>query len=77
VKSAFLQNMSDQMVAPVKTIVQAVDTIGQSYATMEQEENSRLVDSIQENADQIGEILNEILDVATGNKEAKGKEGLA
>jgi methyl-accepting chemotaxis protein len=70
-KTAFLHNMTNQMVSPADNIVQDMNTICNSGNKMSQEEANQLANDLQSQGKTIVELLRNLLDIAdTG----KGKE---
>ena len=60
-KTSFLYNMSNQIMAPVNTIYSNVLTISKSYGDLNDEETNRLVDEIQLRGEKITELLNQLI----------------
>lgn len=60
-KTAFLHNMTNQMVAPVSAIGQSVSTLCNHCRDMAQADANRLVDDIKEQGDTIANLLNNLL----------------
>ena len=59
-KTNFLYNMSDQMMAPVSDITQRVMTISNSANELSEEETNRLVDEIHDRGSMVTALLNQL-----------------
>lgn len=70
-KTAFLHNMTNQMIPPANAIVDDVNAL--CSANHQAEESSRLVENIQQNGHAITELLNNLIDLSD---EEKLREGL-
>lgn len=70
-KTAFLHNMTNQMVSPADKIVQDVNTICNPGNKMSQEEANQLANDLQSQGKTIVELLRNLLDIAD---KGKGKE---
>ncbi len=64
VKTAFLNNTTDQLVEPVGVITGITAHIRAHYPQMSDEEMNALVERMQTNADTVAELLNRMIDVA-------------
>ena len=60
-KTNFLYNMSDQMMAPVSDITQRVMTISNSASELSEEETNRLVDEIHDRGSMVTALLNQLI----------------
>ena len=60
-KTNFLYNMSDQMMAPVSDITQRVMTISNSANELSEEETNRLVDEIHDRGSMVTALLNQLI----------------
>lgn len=60
-KTNFLYNMSDQMMAPVSDITQRVMTISNSANELSEEETNRLVDEIHDRGGMVTALLNQLI----------------
>ena len=60
-KTTFLYNMSDQMMAPVSDITQRVMTISDPASELSEKEVDRLVDEIQDRGGKITALLNQLI----------------
>ena len=60
-KTNFLYNMSDQMMAPVSDITQRVMTISDPASELSEKEVDRLVDEIQDRGGKITTLLNQLI----------------
>ena len=60
-KTNFLYNMSDQMMAPVSDITQRVMTISNSANELSEEETNRLVDEIHDRGSMVTALLNQFI----------------
>jgi methyl-accepting chemotaxis protein len=60
-KTNFLYNMSDQMMAPVDGIRKRVLTISQADKQLTEEETSQLVDGIQQRGEKVTALLNQLI----------------
>lgn len=60
-KTNFLYNMSDQMMAPVSDITQRVMTISNSANELSEEETNRLVDEIHDRGGMVTALLNQFI----------------
>ena len=59
-KTNFLYNMSDQMMAPVSDITQHVMTISDPASELSEEETNRLVDEIHDRGGMVTALLNQL-----------------
>lgn len=64
VKTAFLHNVTDQIVPPIERITTNADTLRIHYCDLSQEEIEKNVDSIKQDTDFVTNLLNQLLDVA-------------
>lgn len=71
-KTAFLHNMTDQMIGPAAAISHDVDELCDFNSSKSKEETIRLADDIQHQGKTITELLNNLLHVS---EEETGKEG--
>ena len=60
-KTNFLYNMSDQMMAPVDGIRKRVLTISQADKQLTEEEAGQLVDGIQQRGEKVTALLNQLI----------------
>ena len=60
-KTNFLYNMSDQMMAPVTNIFSNVKTISARYNKLTEEETNRLVEEIQQRGGKVTALLNQLI----------------
>ena len=60
-KTNFLYNMSDQMMAPVSDITQHVMTISDPASELSEEETNRLVDEIHDRGSMVTALLNQLI----------------
>jgi K+-sensing histidine kinase KdpD len=60
-KTNFLYNMSDQMMAPVGGIVKSVETICDHSGETAEEDTGELVDEIQRQGSKVTALLNELI----------------
>ena len=60
-KTNFLYNMSDQMMAPVSSIFSNVKTISAHYNELTEEETNRLVEEIQQQGGKVTALLNQLI----------------
>ena len=60
-KTNFLYNMSDQMMAPVSDITQHVMTISDPASELSEEETNRLVDEIHDRVSMVTALLNQLI----------------
>ena len=60
-KTNFLYNMSDQMMAPVGGIFKSVKTISDHPDKLTEEETSLLVDEIQKQGGKVTALLNQLI----------------
>jgi HAMP domain-containing protein len=70
-KTAFLHNMTNQMIAPAEAIEQDITLLCDSSQVKDKETASRLVTSIQQHGDTIAQLLKNLLNISD---EEKGKE---
>ena len=64
-KTAFLHNMTNQMIAPTEDIIRNVTTLCNNWSSMSQDEAAKAVDDIQKKSKTITELLNSLLNVKT------------
>ena len=69
-KTNFLHNMSDQMMAPVSDITQRVMTISDPASELSEKEVDRLVDEIQDRGGKITALLNQLISDSEKIKES-------
>lgn len=69
VKAVFLQNMTDQMDAPIKEITRIVGDVKLNLKDMDQERIAELAQQIDDNSQAITTLLSRMLEVATNKKE--------
>lgn len=60
-KTNFLYNMSDQMMAPVEGIRKRVQTISNTNGKLTEEETTQLVDGIQQRGEKVTALLNQLI----------------
>lgn len=72
-KTSFLHNMTDQMIAPVNSIEKNVQTLRDHMHDIEQEEANRLTDDIQSQGNTITDLLNSLLDISQGIRKKNEK----
>ena len=70
-KTSFLNNMSNQMIAPSEAIATSVDSICSLGRDLSHEEAERLTDDIRSNSQTIVDLLSNLL---TTSNETTGKE---
>ena len=75
-KTAFLHNMTNQMLEPAITIDQCVGELCNLNEDTEQQESDRLVSTIQQQGKTIAEVLNNLLDISLDDNKRK-EEGYA
>lgn len=61
IKTNFLYNMSDQMMAPVKTILQSVKTISSNSDGLTDEDTNKMVDEIMRCGEKVTALLNQLI----------------
>jgi K+-sensing histidine kinase KdpD len=64
-KTDFLHNMTNQMIAPAEDIVQNVTMLCNNWSSMSHDEAAKAVDDIQGKSKTITELLNSLLKVKT------------
>ena len=69
VKSAFLQNMSDQMIAPVNEISRLVTEVREHHTEMSQEQIVELSNQVDDNTQTVTQLLAKVLEVSTKKQE--------
>lgn len=67
-KTAFLHNMTDQMIIPVTTIEGDVKTLCDGYSDMQQQEANQLTNEILEQGKTVTKLLNDLLEVSQEEK---------
>ena len=60
-KTNFLYNMSDQMMAPIGDIFKSVKTISDRRNELTEEDTDKLVDEIQDRGDKVTALLNQLI----------------
>jgi len=60
-KTNFLYNMSDQMMAPVKGILEGVKTISRRCCEMSEEDTDEMVEDIMRRGDKVTALLNQLI----------------
>ena len=60
-KMNFLYNMSDQMMAPVKSILESVKTIGKHGSELTDEDTNEMVDEIMRRGEKVTALLNQLI----------------
>ena len=60
-KTSFLYNMSNQMMAPARGIYTNVMTISKNYSELTDEKTNQLVDEIHYRGEKITELLNQLI----------------
>lgn len=60
-KTAFLHNMTNQMIAPARSIVTSVDSLCDTSKRQSRQQTEQLVDNIQQQGKTIAEVLNKLL----------------
>lgn len=60
-KTNFLYNMSNQMMAPIRSIYKCVMKISKEYSELSEEDTNLLVDEIKVKGDKITEMLNQLI----------------
>ncbi len=74
-KTAFLHNMTNQMLAPAESISKDVEALGSLGSTANAESIAWMVDDIQQSGDTIAEVLKNLLNISDEEKEPEeGKE---
>jgi methyl-accepting chemotaxis protein len=68
VKTAFLHNMTNQMLPPVNAIGQSVSALCDNYGDMEREEADRLVADILHQGTTIADLLDNLLNSSEHDK---------
>lgn len=63
-KTAFLHNMTNQMMPPVSVIYEDVNTLCHRGADLEQQEIDRMVDEIQKQSETVTKLLDELLSMS-------------
>ena len=64
VKTAFLHNMTDQMIKPVSVIQSSVNMLCEHRQDMDQQEANKTEETIQEQGKIVTKLLNDLLDVS-------------
>lgn len=64
VKTAFINNMTDQMAHPVSIIASESNILSENHTTFTQEEMTRHVDKMLENTEAVTRLLNQLLDAS-------------
>ena len=64
VKTAFLNNMTDQLVEPVGVIAHITTDIKTHYSELSEGEMNGLVEQMQEKADTVADLLNQMIEIA-------------
>lgn len=64
VKTAFINNMTDQMAHPVSIIAAESDLLREGYTTLSPEEKTAHVDNMLENTEAVTHLLNQLLDAS-------------
>ena len=64
VKTAFINNMTDQMAHPVSIIAAESDLLREGYTTLAPEEMTAHVDNMLENTEAVTHLLNQLLDAS-------------
>jgi methyl-accepting chemotaxis protein len=67
IKTAFLHNMTNNMIAPAATVRKDVQALCDSKQKMTEEELDHLVDEIQQQGTDITKLLNDLLAMAESN----------
>lgn len=74
-KTAFLHNMTNQMLAPAESISKDVEALGSLGSTANAQSIAWMVDDIQQSGDTIAEVLKNLLNISDEEKEPEeGKE---
>ena len=60
-KTNFLYNMSDQMMAPVDGIRKRVQTINNTYGELSEKDITQLVDGIKQRGEKVTALLNQLI----------------
>lgn len=63
-KSAFIHNMTDRMVAPVSTITRLVDDIRQNHNHLTHDEIAQMVDELRQQTMTVTQLLDQTIDVS-------------
>lgn len=74
VKTAFLHNMTNQMIKPAETIEKSVTTLCQNYKDINLEEATCEVETIEQQGEAIIGLINHMIKTAENNPTIKGKE---
>ena len=71
IKTAFLHNMTDQMIEPVSRIAADVSALNENDRTLSNEETGKLVNEIQEQGKKVTELLNNLFKASEQKQESQ------
>ncbi len=72
-KTAFLHNMTNQMIAPINAMSDSVDILCDQNQSQVPIQTKQLVNDIQQQGETITELLNQLLEASRGSKPAQDK----